>query len=63
MNETKEIERIALSVSEVATALGVSARTVRSLLKEGSLPCIRIGTRVLVEVEEVRKFINRRRGN
>ena len=47
----KEIERLAFSVMEAARAIGVSSRTVRTLVKDGSLPHTKIGTRVLIEVE------------
>lgn len=42
--------RYALSVIEVARALGVSPNTIRMLINAGKLPHIRAGRRVLVPV-------------
>ena len=38
--------RLVLSRQEAAAALGISARTVDSMVKAGELPFVRIGTRV-----------------
>lgn len=57
--QNKEIERLALSVSEVAKAIGVSSRTVHTLIKDGNLSHVRIGTRVLIPTDELKAFIKR----
>ena len=58
--KNQNIERLSYSVSEAAQALGVSSRTLSAFIKSGALPHIKIGTRVLIEVEALRKFIESR---
>jgi excisionase family DNA binding protein len=53
-------ERITFSITEVAGKIGVSSRTVHSLIKDGSLPHARIGTRVLVPADALQQFIEAR---
>ena len=60
MGKIQEIGRLAYSISEVAQALGVSSRTVRTLVKNGELGHFRLGARVLVEVDALRLFIEQR---
>ena len=48
-------ERLALSVPETATALGVSERHLRDLLPE--IPHTRLGGRVVIPVEQMRKWL------
>lgn len=42
------ISPVALPVKVAAAALGVSARTVWNLVRRGTLPALRIGSRVLI---------------
>ena len=56
--KTPNIERLAYSIKEVAATLGVSSRTIHTIIKDGKLEHFRIGTRVLVESEALRRFIN-----
>jgi len=49
--------RLNLGVDETAAALGVSARTVRSLIARNELPVVRIGRRVLIRVERLDEFV------
>ena len=58
--ETTNVVRLTYSVQEVAAAIGVSSRTVHSLIKGGSLPHVRIGARVLVPAEALKTFIEQR---
>ena len=53
----KSEERYAFSVSEVAQFIGVSSRTIWTLIKEGELPTFRIGTRVLIAKTALEQFI------
>jgi excisionase family DNA binding protein len=46
-----------LSISEAAEALGVSHRTVRSLVYAGTLRSIKVGTRRLIAVEDLEGFV------
>ncbi len=48
-------ERLALSVPETATALGVSERHLRDLLPE--IPHTYLGKRIVIPVEQVRKWL------
>jgi excisionase family DNA binding protein len=49
-----------VSVDEVAAQLGVSPRTVRSLIATGDLKVLRIGRRVLVSRETLLAFVRER---
>jgi excisionase family DNA binding protein len=49
-----------LTVFQVADALNVSHWTVRRLLKNGVLPAVRIGSRVLVKASDLNSFIDQR---
>jgi excisionase family DNA binding protein len=49
-----------LSVDGAATALGVSPRTVRTLIARGELPTIRIGRRVLLPCGALEEWIRAR---
>ena len=57
VDNEKNVERLTYSVPETAQAIGVSSRTIHNYIKDGALPCVRIGTRVLIEVEALREFI------
>lgn len=49
--------RLLLSVREVAEAMGVSDWTVRELIRAGELGSVTVGTRHMVPVAEVRRYI------
>jgi excisionase family DNA binding protein len=55
-----QIDRLSFSVLEVAKTLGVSSRTVHSLVKRGDIPHFRIGQRVLIPADALREFIAER---
>jgi len=55
-----QIDRLSYSILEVAKTIGVSSRTVHSLVKRGELPHIRVGTRVLIPADGLREFIAQR---
>src|SRR5215471_14174394 len=46
-----------LSVKQVAHELGLSARTVSTLIAKGQINAVRIGRRVLLPVAEVERFV------
>ena len=48
-------ERLALTVAETATALGVSERHLRDLLPE--IPHAYLGNRIVIPVEQVQKWL------
>jgi len=60
MSNDKSIERLAFSVQEVAVAIGVSSRTVHDLVRNGSIEHFRVGQRVLIPAEVLRRFIEQR---
>ena len=60
MDKGQEIERLAFSVQEAAEAIGVSSRMLHDYIRDGSIPHFRMGTRVLIPADELRKFIERR---
>jgi excisionase family DNA binding protein len=49
--------RLLVSISEAAEALGVSHRTVRSLVYAGTLRSIKVGARRLIAVEDLEGFV------
>lgn len=49
-------EPLMRSPLEVAELLGVSESTVRRLIREGALPCVRVGRRVLVHRDVVARL-------
>jgi len=60
MEKDKNIERLAFSVQEAAMALGISSRTLRDYIKDGSIAHFRMGTRVLIPSNELQEFIERK---
>lgn len=48
MERTKTTEKVALTVTETAAALGVSRPTVYKLLRRADFPGFRVGSRQLV---------------
>ncbi len=48
-------ERKPLPVSQAATALGVSVRTLRRRIKAGEIPVVRVGRAVRVDLAELRR--------
>jgi len=51
-------DRLALTVAEAAEAIGVSERHLRSMLSE--IPHTRLGTRVVIPVENLKKWLSER---
>lgn len=56
MNE--RVERLTLSVPETAKELGVSVKTAYDLVHRADFPTIRIGQRIRINREGLRKWIN-----
>ena len=50
-------EQLAYGLKEAASLIGVSHWTLRKMAKDGRLPVVRIGRRVLVEHESLRQII------
>ena len=50
-------QRLALTYREAAASLGVCERSIWSLVRDGSLPAVRIGRSVRIPVSELEKFV------
>jgi len=50
--------RLAISINEFAACVGIGRNTVRNLLAAGDLKAKRIGTRVIIPMEEVERFLD-----
>lgn len=48
LEDVKQSKKAALTIHEVATVLGLNRRTVSSATKNGEIPCVRLGRRVLI---------------
>lgn len=58
MERTKTAEKVALTVSETAVALGVSRPTVYKLLRRADFPGFRVGSRQLVSREGLARWVS-----
>lgn len=58
MERTKTTEKVALTVSETAAALGVSRPTVYKLLRRADFPGFRVGSRQLVSREGLARWVS-----
>jgi excisionase family DNA binding protein len=58
---TVDRPRALLSLAEAQAALGVSRATIFRLLASGELACVKVGSRTLIEPEELAGFISRGR--
>lgn len=52
-----ELKRLTVSVRDASQMIGVSQRTIWTLVKSGELPVVSIGTRRLFEVSALEQFI------
>lgn len=50
-------EKLAYNAKETASALGISLPTFYELSNRTDFPCIRVGRRVLVPVDSLRKWL------
>lgn len=51
-----------LTYREAATVLGVTPRTVWTLVQAGTLPAVRFGRSVRIDPTDLRRFIDRAKG-
>ena len=58
----KELTPIAISVSEAARLLGVSRPKVYQLMQQERLPSFKVGTRTLIPVADLQKWVVARTG-
>ena len=50
-------ERLAFGVKEAAQSLGLGKSKVRMLIRDGALPVVRVGDRVLIRKESLEKLL------
>ena len=55
--EVEPIPRTALSIAETALSLSLSDRTVHKMVRDRVLPVVDVGTRRLVPVEGLKKWL------
>lgn len=58
--ELEPVPRLLLTVEQAAESMAISRNSVYELIRSGELVSIRHGTRRLVSVEAIRRFIERR---
>ncbi|MFC1782009.1 helix-turn-helix domain-containing protein [Planctomycetota bacterium] len=51
------IEPLLLSAKDTAKALSISERTLWTYTKNGEIPCVRLGDRVLYDPQDLRAWI------
>jgi len=56
------VPRLALSLEEVAQAVGLCSKTVSALIHDGRLLSVRVGTRHLVPVSEIQRWLDAEAG-
>lgn len=52
-----ELQPVAVSVDQAAVMLGLSKHTVRKYEREGQIKATRIGSRVLIPVDEINRIV------
>jgi excisionase family DNA binding protein len=50
-------ERLAFGIKEAAQSLGLGKSKLRMLIREGTLPTVRVGDRVLIRRESLEKLL------
>jgi excisionase family DNA binding protein len=50
-------ERLTVSVPEAAQMLGISERHGYDMVREGQLPALRLGNRIVVPVQQLQKML------
>jgi excisionase family DNA binding protein len=54
---TVTLERLAFGIQESAQLTGLGKSKIRMLIRDGALPCVRIGDRVLIRKESLEKLL------
>jgi excisionase family DNA binding protein len=52
------VPRMALSLEETGKAIGLCSKTVSKLIAEGRIGCVMIGTRRLIPVSELQRWLD-----
>jgi excisionase family DNA binding protein len=58
MNNSGTLEPLLLGVQDAGKVLGISQFTVRAWIYQGRLPYLKLGSRVLVPFEELKKIVS-----
>ena len=56
------MDKLALTVNEAAEAIGVSDRKVRDLVNMTGFPVVRLGGRVIIPVDDLRRWLSQQAG-
>jgi len=56
------VQRMALSMEESGQAVGVCGKTIANLIRDGRLRSVRVGTRHLVPITELQRWLDREAG-
>jgi excisionase family DNA binding protein len=59
ITDQKAPRELAISVAEAARRLGLSRASAYSAVASGALPSVRVGTRILVPLGALQRFLNR----
>lgn len=59
MRSDRKIERLSYSVKEAAQALGCSERLLRSQIYAGKIPSFRVGKKILVPADSLKKKLEK----
>jgi len=54
------VPRMALSLEETGQAIDLCSKTVGKLITDGELRCVMVGTRRLVSVTEIQRWLDRK---
>ena len=57
MADSNTVERKSISVPEFAKMIGISSRFAWTLVKDGKIPSLRIGSRVLIRIVDIDAFL------
>jgi len=58
MSDTPQVEKFLYSAKEAAYAIGVSRPRVYQLIKEGRIPAVNLGGRVLIRRDDLAAFVD-----
>jgi len=61
-NDVEGIGRLAVNLNQAGQLLGVSRWAVRVAIADGRIPAVRIGRRVVISVEALKRFLERNEG-
>ena len=54
-------EKILFSMAEAAQSMGLSRSTVKNMVREREIPCVRCGTRVLIHRNDIEAWVSNNR--